>query len=176
MSSWNTRLALPRVTSEWHLCCESHFSVTIFRSSSEAFDCSLFLSSSYCDTGSSRLNSHISGHSIPLLTWQKLTEHPPPAGDGNLRCALKGLTAGSAASVRACMLHRFSRVRLSATPWTAAHQAPLFLGFSRQEYWTGLPCLLRRSSRPREQTSGSYISSTGRRVLYHQRHHPVLKH
>ena len=42
--------------------------------------------------------------------------------------------------VRACMLHRFSRVRLSATPWTAAHQAPLFLGFSRQEYWTGLPC------------------------------------
>ena len=26
-----------------------------------------------------------------------------------------------------------------ATPWTAAHQAPLFIGFSRQEYWSGLP-------------------------------------
>jgi len=25
------------------------------------------------------------------------------------------------------------------TPWTAAHQAPLSMGFSRQEYWTGLP-------------------------------------
>ena len=32
-----------------------------------------------------------------------------------------------------------SRVRLLATPWTAAHQAPLSVGFSRQEYWSGLP-------------------------------------
>ena len=33
----------------------------------------------------------------------------------------------------------FSRVRLCATPETAAHQAPLSLGFSRQEHWSGLP-------------------------------------
>ena len=32
-----------------------------------------------------------------------------------------------------------SRVRLFATPWTVACQAPLFLGFSRQGYWSGLP-------------------------------------
>ena len=32
-----------------------------------------------------------------------------------------------------------SRVRLLATPWTAAHQAPLSMGFSRQEYWSGVP-------------------------------------
>ena len=32
-----------------------------------------------------------------------------------------------------------SRVRLPATPWTAAHQAPLPMRFSRQEYWSGLP-------------------------------------
>ena len=32
-----------------------------------------------------------------------------------------------------------SRVRLFATPWTGAHQAPPSLGFSRQEYWSGLP-------------------------------------
>ena len=32
-----------------------------------------------------------------------------------------------------------SRVRLLATPWTAAHQAPPSMGFSRQEYWSGLP-------------------------------------
>ena len=31
-----------------------------------------------------------------------------------------------------------SRVRLLATPWTAAHQAPPSMGFSRQEYWSGL--------------------------------------
>ena len=32
-----------------------------------------------------------------------------------------------------------SRVRLLATPWTAAYQAPLYMGFSRQEYWSGVP-------------------------------------
>ena len=32
-----------------------------------------------------------------------------------------------------------SRVRLFATPWTVAHQAPLSIGFSRQGYWSGLP-------------------------------------
>ena len=32
-----------------------------------------------------------------------------------------------------------SRVRLLATPWTAAYQAPPSMGFSRQEYWTGVP-------------------------------------
>ena len=37
------------------------------------------------------------------------------------------------------LLSRFSRVRLCATPETAAHQAPLSLGFSRQERWSGLP-------------------------------------
>ena len=37
------------------------------------------------------------------------------------------------------LLSRFSRVRLCATPQTAAHQALLSLGFSRQEHWSGLP-------------------------------------
>ena len=32
-----------------------------------------------------------------------------------------------------------SRVRLFGTPWTVAQQAPPFMGFSRQEYWSGLP-------------------------------------
>ena len=32
-----------------------------------------------------------------------------------------------------------SRVRLFTTPWTIAHQAPLSIEFSRQEYWSGLP-------------------------------------
>ena len=43
-------------------------------------------------------------------------------------------------TVHTCMLSCFSRVRLSATPWTVARQAPLSLGCSRQEYWSGLPC------------------------------------
>ena len=37
------------------------------------------------------------------------------------------------------LLSRFSRVQLFATPWTAAYQAPPSMGFSRQEYWSGMP-------------------------------------
>ena len=37
------------------------------------------------------------------------------------------------------LLSLISRVRLCATPETAAHQVPLPLGFSRQEHWSGLP-------------------------------------
>ena len=37
------------------------------------------------------------------------------------------------------LLSCFSRVRLCATPEMAAHQAPLSLGFSKQEHWSGLP-------------------------------------
>ena len=36
-------------------------------------------------------------------------------------------------------LKSLSRVRLLATPWTAANQAPPSMGFSRQEYWSGVP-------------------------------------
>ena len=32
-----------------------------------------------------------------------------------------------------------SRVQLLATPWTAAYQAPPSMGFSKQEYWSGVP-------------------------------------
>ena len=39
-----------------------------------------------------------------------------------------------------CMLSRFSRLQLFATQWTIACQAPLSMGFSRQEYPSGLPC------------------------------------
>ena len=41
--------------------------------------------------------------------------------------------------VLTCVLCRFSLVRLSMTLWTVASQAPLSMGFSKQEYWSGLP-------------------------------------
>ena len=44
--------------------------------------------------------------------------------------------------VHACVLSCFSRVQLFATLWTMACQAPLLVGLSRQEYWSGLPCPL----------------------------------
>ena len=37
------------------------------------------------------------------------------------------------------MVKSLSRVQLFATPWTVAYQAPPSMGFSRQEYWSGLP-------------------------------------
>ena len=44
-------------------------------------------------------------------------------------------------TVHSCMLSHLSPVQLFETPWTVAHQAPLSLEFSRQEYWSGLPFL-----------------------------------
>ena len=38
-----------------------------------------------------------------------------------------------------CELRCFTHIRLFSTPWTIARQAPLSIGFSRQEYWSGLP-------------------------------------
>ena len=39
-----------------------------------------------------------------------------------------------------CVLRHFSHVQLCVTLWTIAHQAPLAMGFSGQEHWSGLPC------------------------------------
>ena len=50
-----------------------------------------------------------------------------------------------------------SRVRLLATPWTAAHQAPPCMGFSRQEYWSGVPLPSPHFSKfPEEKHSDNY--------------------
>ena len=49
------------------------------------------------------------------------------------------LTSPSLGSLPLLLLSRFSHVQLFATPWTAAFQAPPSVGFSRQEYWSGVP-------------------------------------
>ena len=65
-----------------------------------------------------------------------------------------------------------SRVWLLAAPWNVAHQAPLSMGFSSQEYWSGLLYWVamassRGSSQLRGRTSISCISCIGRQILYH---------
>ena len=42
--------------------------------------------------------------------------------------------------VHVCVLGSFSCVRLFATQWTVTCQAPLFMGFCKQEYWNSFPC------------------------------------
>ena len=59
------------------------------------------------------------------------------------------------------VLSRFSHVRLCATPQVAAHQAPPSLGFSRQEYWSGLPF----PSPVHESEKWKYLSSNERYVV-----------
>ena len=51
-----------------------------------------------------------------------------------------------------------SRVRLLATPWTAAYQAPPSMGFSRQEYWSGVPLPSPGSSQTSDQIQVSCIA------------------
>ena len=52
--------------------------------------------------------------------------------------ALKGADSELLVWIKVC--HSLSRVHLFAIPWTVACQAALSMGFSRQEYWSGLPC------------------------------------
>ena len=89
--------------------------------------------------------------------------YPELLGPGRRTCSLpKG--AGAAL----LLLLSLSVMSTLATPWTVAQQAPLPMGFSRQEYWQGLPCLPSRGSyQPRDQTHISYVSCIGRLVLYH---------
>ena len=55
------------------------------------------------------------------------------------------------------LLSLFSCVRLCATPWTVAHQAPPSMGFSRQEYWSGVPTYL--PIKYKVQCCGSFFHS-----------------
>ena len=65
----------------------------------------------------------------------------------------------------ACLLSRFTHAWLFVTLQIVAHQAPLPMRFSRQEYWSGLPFPL-PGDLPRDRTHVSYVSCIGRWVLY----------
>ena len=70
-----------------------------------------------------------------------------------------------------CVLSHFSCVRLCATLWTIACQAPLSMGFSKQEYWSGLPCPPPGDFlNPGIEPESLDVSCIDRYVLYHQRH------
>ena len=65
----------------------------------------------------------------------------------------------------------------SATPWTVARQAPLSMGFSRQEYWSGLPCSppgnLPDPGTELSHTAGGFFTDgatreAGRILIFHQ--------
>ena len=81
-----------------------------------------------------RKQRRIGKTTLPNLT--ELSSNPSPASQGLqiTPTLLASLPASATVKVKS-----LSRVRLFATPWTVAHQASLSMGFSRQEYWSGLP-------------------------------------
>ena len=60
-----------------------------------------------------------------------------------------------------------AHVQLFVTPLTVAHQAPLSMGFSKQEYWSGLPFPPPGDSPNPGIKPPSPVSPAGRQVLYH---------
>ena len=66
----------------------------------------------------------------------------------------------------ACMVSNFSRAWLLVTLWTVGRQAPLSMGLSKHEYWSGLSCLPSgESSQPNDRTRVSYVSCISKQVL-----------
>ena len=68
------------------------------------------------------------------------------------------------------MLSRFSRVRLFATLWTVACQAPVSVGFPRQEYWSGLLCSPGDLPNPGVKPRSLMVTFVGRQVLAPWKH------
>ena len=75
-----------------------------------------------------------------------------------------------------CVLSCFNRVQLFATLWTVAHQTPLSMGFSKEEYWSGLPCPTPRDlPNPRTKPTSLHLLHS-RQNLYHWAiGNPILK-
>ena len=99
---------------------------------------------------------------LTVRYWWGLLHKGPEGQLVSTRAVIQGRTRGSHMPFHelasetiyhhGCVLSRCSHVRLFVTPWTVAHQAPLSVGFSRQGYWTGLPCPPPGSSRSGDWT------------------------
>ena len=77
-------------------------------------------------------------------------------------CTLIWLVAAILNSMLLLLLSRFSHVWLFVIPQMAAHQAPLSLGFSRQEHWSGLPFPSPMHEREKWKWSRSVVSDSSR--------------
>ena len=76
-----------------------------------------------------------------FIQFSSVTQSCPTLCDP-MNCSTPGSSVLHHLLLLLLLLSHISCVRLCATPQMAAHQAPLSLGFSRQEYWSGLHFLL----------------------------------
>ena len=67
-----------------------------------------------------------------------------------------------------------SRVRLFPTPWTAAHQVPLSMRFSRQEYWSGVPLPSPSWPQPPAKELKSHRKKGGKKSEMNKSHYHFL--
>ena len=71
--------------------------------------------------------------------WPKWASETPGWNHGKKVCLVRLGRGREQCGAMAKWVKSLSRVRLFATPWTIAYQVPPSMGFSRQEYWSGLP-------------------------------------
>ena len=79
----------------------------------------------------------------PSVLLLNIQDWFPLGWTGWISLQSKGLSrafSNTTVQMRGCVLNRFSHAQLFANPWTIACQALLSMRFSRQEYWSGLPC------------------------------------
>ena len=76
-------------------------------------------------------------HDSVLLQIAQTSAHSSAVSRCN--CVCKGVRGCSSLLLLLLLLSHFSCVRIRVSPWTAACKAPLSIGFSRQEFWSGLP-------------------------------------
>ena len=72
-------------------------------------------------------------------TWPKWANEAPEWNHGEKVCLLRLGWGREQCRAMAKWVKSLSHIRLFATPWTIAYQVPPSMGFSRQEYWSGLP-------------------------------------
>ena len=85
------------------------------------------------------LNRGIRAGSIQEIKWIKKIDPGREEGQPERQWWLACISQEFALFCRPWKVKLLSRVRLFATPWTITYQAPPSMGFSRQEYWSGLP-------------------------------------
>ena len=95
----------------------------------------------YSPPGSSLSHPVIPGWASLWKQWQFLHNwiHCPPMRTSTESISVVKMLIFHIDYFKNCKVKSFIRFRLFATPWTLAHQAPPSMGFSRQEYWSGLP-------------------------------------
>ena len=120
---------------------------------------SVFLTLSLCVTGEIPLYLHYYENLVcfcAIMTYKKYV-----FGDSDRCVCVYIYIFIYMVCVCVCVCARtLSGVRLLVTPWTAARQAPLSMGFSRQEYWSGLPFpSLRDLSNPRIESESPALQA-----------------